>query len=91
MILSEVIKKNTRGIKMAKVNLKESEVLSCSGKEHKTCDCNIKIIRTNYDKLIQIDTLGSSSRKEKGTVSQSIQLDKNDIEYLIKIYDKYLK
>lgn len=76
---------------MAKVNLKESELVFCSGNEHSTCDSNIKIVRTKYGKLIQIDTLGSSSRQEKGKVSQNIQLDKSDIEHLIKIYEEHLK
>lgn len=65
-------------------NIKKGE--SNSGNKHDEVKAEYNIFNTNNgEKLLQIDTMGSSSRKIQGKVSQSMQLDNGVIK---KIYNE---
>lgn len=53
---------------------------------HKEVDCTYTVFNDSLgEKILQLDTYGSSDRKIKGKVSQSIQLDKESAEELVRI------
>ena len=49
---------------------------SDSRREHSTCAGTWRRASRDGEPLIQIDTFGSAERKDAGTVSQSIQIDR---------------
>lgn len=51
------------------------ESKSGGSSHHSTCSCGWKIAERDGMKVLQLDTYGSDTRKDQGTVSQSIQLD----------------
>ncbi len=55
--------------------------------QHKSsgpCEFQV-VIADNGSRLLQLSTFGSDKRKDKGTVAQTIQLDRSRAEELIKI------
>ena len=51
------------------------ESKSGGSSHHSTCSCGWKIAERDGLKVLQLDTYGSDTRKDQGTVSQSIQVD----------------
>lgn len=76
---------------MAKIKIKKEEMICTRGTLHKECDSQIKLFKINDQAVLQIDTFGSSTKKETGKISQSIQIDENDILEIIKIYNENIK
>ncbi|MDR6864471.1 hypothetical protein [Phycicoccus sp. 3266] len=52
---------------------------------HSTCTSGWKIVDRDGATVLQLDTYGSEARKDQGTVSQSIQLDRDRARELIAI------
>lgn len=56
-----------------------------SNRPHSTCSCGWKIGERDGTKVLQLDTYGSPERKDQGTVSQSLQLDRDRAAELLQI------
>lgn len=56
-----------------------------SARPHTTCSCGWKVAERQGARVLQLDTYGSDVRKDQGTVSQSIQLDRERAVELISI------
>jgi hypothetical protein len=59
------------------------ESKSGGSSQHSTCSCGWKIAERDGQKVLQLDTYGSDARKDQGTVSQSIQVDREHALELI--------
>jgi hypothetical protein len=59
-----------------------------TSRPHSTCSCGWKVAERDGSKVLQLDTYGSDSRKDQGTVSQSIQLDRLRAQELVSIIRK---
>lgn len=71
---------------MALVN--KMEKISRNSKVHAEVEATYNIITQAGRKYVQINTYGSSDRKEKGVVSQTIQLSEEAINQLKRIVEK---
>ena len=56
-----------------------------SSRPHTSCSCGWKVSERSGTKILQLDTYGSDVRKDQGTVSQSIQLDRAHAQELVSI------
>jgi hypothetical protein len=56
---------------------------STTSRPHSTCSCGWKTAERGGRKVLQLDTYGSDMRKDQGTVSQSIQVDKEHAKELM--------
>lgn len=65
--------------------ISEFHQISHSGSErrHSEVECGFKSFELAGETIVQLDTYGSSQRKDKGTISQSIQLDERGAAYLV--------
>lgn len=61
------------------------ESKSGGSSHHSTCSCGWKIAERDGLKVLQLDTYGSDTRKDQGTVSQSIQLDEKQAKELMSL------
>lgn len=61
------------------------ESKSGGSSQHSTCSCGWKIAERDGLKVLQLDTYGSDTRKDQGTVSQSIQVDEKQAEELMSL------
>lgn len=55
---------------------------------HEVVDCEYDVFYSGKEKLIQLSTFGTSSRKVKNTVSQSIQIDEATAKFLVDLLKK---
>ena len=55
------------------------------GKIHKPVDCGFKVFAAQGQTILQLETYGSVDRQQRGTISQSIQLDEAAAAQLIDI------
>ena len=69
---------------MAVVRDFEPKELECSSK-HSEVHATVSTVEADGEKLVQIDTYGSSGRLMPGKVSQSLRLSKSAFEQLMKI------
>lgn len=68
---------------MALLNVKTiSKITKNRLSKHELVDGSYSILHTKDGKILQIDTYGSSDRKEKGRISQSFQLDEEAAKWL---------
>lgn len=56
-----------------------------TGRPHSTCTCGWRTTQRDGKRVLQLDTYGSPTRQDLGTVSQSLQLDENGARQLIAI------
>lgn len=74
---------------MALLNLKTiSKINKNRFIKHDMVETSYSIIQIKDEKIIQIDTYGSDGRKEKGKISQSIQLDEEGAKWLYELLKK---
>lgn len=62
-----------------------TEKTSDMNKIHKDVRCGYKIFRVEGETILQLDTYGSAERQELDQLSQSIQLDEDAAEYLLRL------
>ena len=62
-----------------------TEKTSETNKLHQDVRCGYKIFRLEGETILQLDTYGSAERQELGQMSQSIQLDEDAAEYLLRL------
>lgn len=55
------------------------------GRRYSECTCGWKIVDRDGTRVVQLDTYGSQDRQDRGTVSQSLQLDESTARQLITI------
>ena len=79
--------------RMARIDIKRLTKKEISNsKPHELVAGAYEVISTPNDKkLLQIDTFGRDSRKEKKKVSQSMQFDQDALEWLLELYQKEFK
>ncbi len=58
------------------------ESKSGGSSHHSTCSCGWKVAERDGQRVLQLDTDGSDTRKDQGTVSQSIQVDEEQAKAL---------
>lgn len=56
---------------------------------HEVVESTYSVFEKYGEKFFQLDTYGSPDRKLKGKISQSIQLDKDSAEFLVKTLRNY--
>lgn len=54
-------------------------------KLHEPTTCEYSVYQVDGQTVLQLDTLGSESRQEKGTPSQKLQLDETTARELMKV------
>jgi hypothetical protein len=54
-----------------------------SSRRHSTCRAGWRIADRDGEPVLQLDTYGSEERQDKGTVSQSLQIDESGARDLI--------
>lgn len=64
------------------------ETTSELNKLHGPVECGWRAFAVDGRQLLQLDTYGSSERKIRGKVSQSIQLDEESAQALVGILDR---
>ena len=62
-----------------------TEKTSDTHKIHKDVRCGYKIFQVEGETILQLDTYGSTERQELDQMSQSIQLDEDAAEYLLRL------
>jgi hypothetical protein len=71
---------------MARVaKFKKSEREAKGRKLHEPTECEYSVYQVDGKTVLQLDTLGSENRQEKGTPSQKLQLDEKAARDLLKI------
>lgn len=70
---------------MAYINEFFESKSATTSRPHTTCSCGWKVVEREGVKVLQLDTYGSDVRKDQGTVSQSIQLDRTQAQVLLSI------
>lgn len=71
---------------MARINIKEiKRIEKPNARKQETVEASFSIVNTIDGDFFQIDTYGRNTRVETGTVSQTIQFDKQSAKQLIKI------
>ncbi len=77
---------------MAKLDLDNIKLLE---KDRNTIHSKVRSTYSTFEidrnKYIQIDTYGKGTRKDIDKISQSFQIDKQDAEYLIKLFKEYFQ
>lgn len=74
---------------MALINIESIEkVVKSTHKKHTEVDASYSVISTEDGKIVQLDTYGSTDRKEKGKISQSIQFDKQSAAWFYALLKK---
>lgn len=61
------------------------EVTSQTNRLHSPVECGYRIFTVEGQTLLQLDTYGSTERKDRGSISQSVQLDEEAAETLAKL------
>ena len=61
------------------------EVTSQTHRLHGPVQCGYRVFAIGGETVMQLDTYGSSDRKDQGTISQSIQLDEGAAEELARL------
>jgi hypothetical protein len=61
------------------------ESKSGGSSRHSTCSCGWRVTDRDGARVLQLDTYGSDMRKDQGTVSQSIQVDKEQARELMEL------
>lgn len=51
-------------------------------KVHSRTECECSVFEVDGERYIQLDTFGSDARQDRGTISQTIQLDARSAEQL---------
>lgn len=62
-----------------------AEKTSDINKLHQDVRCGYKVFQLEGETILQLDTYGSAERQELGQMSQSIQLDEDAAEYLLRL------
>jgi hypothetical protein len=57
---------------------------------HAKVDCNASTFEIDGERYLQLDTLGSADRKDKGQISQVIQFDRRAAEELRALLNEML-
>jgi hypothetical protein len=57
-------------------------------RRHRTCTAGWHVAEHEGRKVLQIDTYGSPDRQDAGTVSQSLQLDRERAQQLVKVIQR---
>lgn len=66
--------------------IREFEQLPATkGRRQSDVSCGWRIVEVDGEKLLQLDTYGSSQRKLVGKTSQAIQIDRDGAETLLKL------
>lgn len=52
---------------------------------HKVVNCEALVFTIGAERYLQLDTMGSSQRQERGKVSQSMQFDRAGAEELLRV------
>lgn len=73
---------------MAYINEFFESKSATTSRPHTTCSCGWKVTERDGTKVLQLDTYGSHGRKDQGTVSQSIQIDRAQAQELLSIIRK---
>lgn len=61
------------------------EVTSQTNRLHGQVECGYRIFSADGQRVLQLDTYGSPERKDRGTISQSIQIDEDGAEALYRL------
>jgi len=61
------------------------EMTSQTNRIHGLVECGYRIFTVDGETVIQLDTYGSSERKDRGSISQSIQLDEGAAHALVEL------
>jgi hypothetical protein len=70
---------------MALIRSFELKALQRGGLHPTRVDCEWSTFELDGKRLLQLDTYGSDERKDKGTVSQTLQLDETAARELLRI------
>jgi hypothetical protein len=73
---------------MALIRSFEMKTLHRGGLHPTRVDCEWSSFERDGKRLLQLDTYGSDERKDKGTVSQTLQLDESAAGELLRILRK---
>jgi hypothetical protein len=55
------------------------------GRRHSQCACGWKVVERDGVRVVQLDTYGSHDPQDRGTVSQSLQVDEERARELVQI------
>jgi hypothetical protein len=58
------------------------------GGRHRSTDCGYRWFDLDGERILQLDTYGSNERQDVGTVSQSIQVDRERAAELKKVLEQ---
>jgi hypothetical protein len=73
---------------MALIRSFEMKSLERGGLHPTRVDCEWSVFERDGKRLLQLDTYGSDQRKDKGTVSQTLQLDRARATELLRILQR---